>query len=241
MNMKKLAEPDEPSVIMEASGLKRGKPWRPTSVRSRDCIQYVYVSDYLLQWEVASSLRSSATPQFDFPPHDLADALVDLFFTKETSVLPIIRRATFEGNRRANIHLLDDEFAKLFLMICALGARYSEDPRVCLPGEDGAPVRHSAGWKYFLQGMITTSTFAHKAYPQHRLTVNPGPLLGVISLFELQTMALSVLYLTGTHVLHHAWLVCSIAIRSAQDIGAHRSKVRLLRIFYDCGFPNTLS
>ena len=45
------------------------------------------------------------------------------------------------------LHLRDEKFGSLVLLVCAIASRYSRDPRVIL--EDGR--WHSAGWKWFKQ------------------------------------------------------------------------------------------
>lgn len=53
----------------------------------------------------------------------------------------------------AGQHLWDNSFGMTVLMVCAIGARYSHEPRVLLP-EDAFGHGFSAGWKYFTQTQI---------------------------------------------------------------------------------------
>lgn len=64
---------------------------------------------------------------------------------------------------REGLHRRDSDFGCVLLLVCALGAQYSDDPRVIL--DDAWPTGlsqeeteqfrnwrwHSAGWKWFLQ------------------------------------------------------------------------------------------
>lgn len=45
------------------------------------------------------------------------------------------------------LHLQDDKFGALVLLVCATASRYSPDPRTLLEGGH----LHSAGWKWFIQ------------------------------------------------------------------------------------------
>jgi hypothetical protein len=83
---------------------------------------------------------------FDFPAADLLPVLIDKYF-EETDVLfsllyrPAVERAVHDG-----LHLRDEAFACVLLMICAVGAPFVDDARVRI---DGAPL--SVGWRYFRQ------------------------------------------------------------------------------------------
>jgi hypothetical protein len=58
----------------------------------------------------------------------------------------LVYRPGFEKSVREGLHLRDDGFAHLLLMICALGSPFVDDPRVLI---DGSPL--SSGWKYLHQ------------------------------------------------------------------------------------------
>ena len=73
--------------------------------------------------------------------------LFDLFFRYITPFFPVIHRPTFEAQFADGAHLRTPAFACVVLLVCAIGSKYSDDPRVCL--EDAGPA--SAGWKYFIQ------------------------------------------------------------------------------------------
>lgn len=87
-------------------------------------------------------------PQYDFPPPDLAASLVDLYFAHINLLLPLLHRPTFARALAAGLHLTNDGFAATYLLVCAIGARFSSDPRVLLDGNDNV---HSCGWRWFQQ------------------------------------------------------------------------------------------
>lgn len=61
--------------------------------------------------------------------------------------LPLLHRPTFERAIAQDLHHKDHMFGATVLLVCALGAHYSNDPRVFLEGTNS----HSAGWKWYSQ------------------------------------------------------------------------------------------
>lgn len=79
------------------------------------------------------------------PPDDLLHSLVGLYFDEENTYLPLLHRPTFEADLKDNKHWYDSQFAATVLLVCALGAASSDDPRVYVDGK-GFP-----GWRWFIQ------------------------------------------------------------------------------------------
>ncbi|KAG8954208.1 hypothetical protein FRC04_000429 [Tulasnella sp. 424] len=154
----------------------------------------------------------NAPPPLDsltFPPDDLMDELIELCFKTFMILFPVVHRPSLEKHRKENRHRNDINFARVLLGVCAIGARFSDDERVCLPSKDGSgPEWNSAGWKYFTQ-----------------IVSLKRPILAPAGLSDLQSTALTSIYLYGTSAPHSAWLITGIGLRFAQDIGAHREKV----------------
>lgn len=84
----------------------------------------------------------------NFPDHDLMDDLIGRYFSDINILLPVLHRPTFEQDMRSSLHLRDRMFGSLVLLICALGSRFSDDPRVLVAGDQ---TWLSAGWKWFTQ------------------------------------------------------------------------------------------
>lgn len=84
----------------------------------------------------------------DFPPKDLMVHLIDQYFAHGNVLLPLLHRSTFEKGIADGLHRRDEGFGSTVLLVCALGARWSDDPRVILPGTNSG---HSAGWQWFRQ------------------------------------------------------------------------------------------
>ncbi|THH00007.1 hypothetical protein EW026_g2467 [Hermanssonia centrifuga] len=140
-----------------------------------------------------------------FPEKDLMESLIDLYFTRSGLYLPILHRPTFERDVRVDLHKHDQGFGSVVLLVCALGARFSNDPRVLL---EGIKDQHSAGWKWFHQ--------AH--WVRRSLLVPPR-------LSDLQIASLSAIFLHGSSTPQLSWNEIGMGIRLAQDVGAHRRKV----------------
>lgn len=153
-------------------------------------------------WEVEAMRLTD--PDFAFPDEDLGLALINLYFIHLNYLYPLLHRPTFERHVKERHHLRDHGFGSVYLLVCANGARYSDDPRIFL---DGASA-HSAGWKFFEQ-----------------VPVIGKALLAPPTLEDLQVYCLSSLYLQGTSAPQACWTIVGVGIRVAQDVGAHRRKV----------------
>lgn len=90
---------------------------------------------------------------YTFPPRDLLMRLVALYFSNVNIFFPVLHRPTFEKTLASHAHLSDDGFAKTVLLVCALGARYSDDPRAHLP----ATPLGTAGWVWYDQVKLIVS------------------------------------------------------------------------------------
>ncbi|KAJ7693300.1 fungal-specific transcription factor domain-containing protein [Mycena rosella] len=141
-------------------------------------------------------------PLYTFPDPDLLTSLVNLYFKEVNPCSPVLHRPTFKRKLAANLHIRDHRFAATVLMVCSLGARHSDDPRVLLEGET---TRHSAGHKWHSQ-----------------VSVIPKHLIYKPDLYELQTIALSAMFLMAISPTALCWNQIGFGLRRAQDVGAHR-------------------
>ncbi|KAF7309763.1 Fungal-trans domain-containing protein [Mycena indigotica] len=155
-------------------------------------------------WASRPSPELPRQPTYTFPPPDLAVSLVELFFAHINLIVPVLHRPTFERDLSSGLHLTNDGFAGTYLLVCALGSRYSEDPRVLL---DGTTKLHSCGWRWFEQIQLVRE-----------------PLGPPVSIYDLQSISLAVMFIHGTTAPHASWTYLSFGIRIAQDVGAHRQK-----------------
>ena len=84
---------------------------------------------------------------YAFPESDLLTNLVTIYFTQLAPMMPLLHRPTFMKAFDSGLHLKDDKFGAIVLLVCATASRYSDDPRTLLEGGH----LHSAGWKWFSQ------------------------------------------------------------------------------------------
>ncbi|KAL0581901.1 Gypsy retrotransposon integrase-like protein 1 [Marasmius crinis-equi] len=139
-------------------------------------------------------------PTYDFPEEDLMHELIDLYFTQYNAHLPVLHRPTFERSVKQGEHLHDHEFGAVLLLVCALGARFTSDPRTVAEDES----TDSRGWKYVRQVPLVK-------VPRGKPT-----------LYEIQQYALAVPWIKSCTYGFSAWSLCGFALRLAQDVGAHR-------------------
>ncbi|KAJ7292602.1 fungal-specific transcription factor domain-containing protein [Mycena rebaudengoi] len=146
-------------------------------------------------WE---KFNYEAPAQF-FPDSDLMEALIQIYFDQINPLLDILHYPSFSDSVADGQHFRDRDFGAVVLAICALASRYSDDPRVF----EGAS-EHSCGWKWFRQIRPLRATFS------------PEP-----SLYHLQTISLSILFLAGSSNPEETWILAGLGIRFAQGAGAH--------------------
>ncbi|PCH38603.1 hypothetical protein WOLCODRAFT_97393, partial [Wolfiporia cocos MD-104 SS10] len=141
-----------------------------------------------------------------FPEPDLMHTLIDLYFVKVNTHVPLLHRPTFEAEISDGLHLRNPKFGATVLAVCALGARFSEDPRVYLDGYEDDPL--SRGWKWFNSAQTIQQ-----------------PWLCLPNLYYIQLCCLMIQFLEGTASFQASWMLIGIGIRMAQDVGAHRRKM----------------
>ncbi|KAJ7633736.1 fungal-specific transcription factor domain-containing protein [Mycena rosella] len=145
-----------------------------------------------------SKPRPPAT-NYTFPDEDLLFSLVSLYFENNT-FLPLLHRPSFERAVRHRSHRADEAMARTVLLVCALGARYSTDPRVHLSSAGKAP-----GWQWFEQVQIC----------QHFRSE-------YTSIIDVQCSCLTIMFLDATANPRICWNIIGFALRAGQDIGLHR-------------------
>ncbi|KAF9264065.1 hypothetical protein L218DRAFT_900741 [Marasmius fiardii PR-910] len=154
-------------------------------------------------WATQPWERRPTWPEYKFPDRDLMSSLIDLYFAKVNSLLPILHAPIFQSSVQRDLHLRDEHFAATVLLVCALGSRYSDDPRVL-----SAPGHYlSSGWKWYEQAQ----TFRRSSF-------DPS------SLYELQYHCLVTLYVHAATSITAAWTSVGSGIRFAIELGAHRRK-----------------
>ncbi|KAJ3883882.1 fungal-specific transcription factor domain-containing protein [Lentinula edodes] len=141
-------------------------------------------------------------PPLIFPPQDLLDRLIDLWFVKSQPYFPLFHRPTFERSVISGLHYHDRHFGETLLAMCALSARHSDDPRTLTHAS-----ALSAGFKWMQQ--------VHPA----PITFSEAP-----SLMQVQKLILYVMFMQTTSMPYSSLGLTGLGIRLLQDVGAHRKK-----------------
>ena len=82
----------------------------------------------------------------DFPPDDLLNTLVDLYFRQVNDSAPLLHEPLFKDGLKSGLHLRHGPFGAIVLLVCAHGSRFTQDPRVLLEGTEEMT---SSGWKWY--------------------------------------------------------------------------------------------
>uniref|UniRef100_A0A8H7Y582 Zn(2)-C6 fungal-type domain-containing protein n=1 Tax=Psilocybe cubensis TaxID=181762 RepID=A0A8H7Y582_PSICU len=147
-----------------------------------------------------------------FPPPDLMEILIDLYFRHSNTMFPLLHRPTFDRQWKSRLYHRNIWFAGACSSIFAIGSRWCSDKRVlreALETQGQNLDWRRAGSQYF-----------EIALDIHRIRRN----LFHPAIDDILSKLMSI-YLKGTSSFPTAWFFISGGIRKAQDIGAHRKKV----------------
>ncbi|KAE9405045.1 hypothetical protein BT96DRAFT_972838 [Gymnopus androsaceus JB14] len=148
-------------------------------------------------------LPEPENPTYVFPQPDLLRDLLTLYFEKQHIILPVLHRQTFERQVYVDqLHLTDQRFGAVVLAVCALGSKFSDDPRTLA---DGTKDLRSAGWRYFEQIRLVKIRFT-----------------GASSLYDIQLYSLAITFLFPAPISDITWFLSGLGIRAGQEVGAHR-------------------
>ncbi|KAF7296277.1 hypothetical protein HMN09_01097000 [Mycena chlorophos] len=139
-----------------------------------------------------------------FPPPDLLNALVDLYFTHKNPFLPLLHRPTFEASVADGLHKRDHIFGGIVLLVCGIGARFSSDRRVTPLGMDEL----MCGYGFF-----------------HQVKLGLEHMFSRPTLHQMQLYCLYVIFCEYANP-SSCWTVVGAALRMAQDVGAHRKPTK---------------
>ncbi|KAF8210525.1 fungal-specific transcription factor domain-containing protein [Mycena galopus ATCC 62051] len=152
-------------------------------------------------WEEAVP---NETPRYIFPDPDLMTSLLEIYFTNVQPTLPLLHRPTFEKSLAEGLHLTDFRFGGTVLALLSVASRYSDDPRVFVPGSNSAL---SSGWIFFNQVQVIRKSLFDEP-----------------SIYEVQLYCLITLFTLGTSSPQASWLYLGLGIRFIQERGEHRRK-----------------
>ncbi|OBZ76527.1 Transcriptional activator protein acu-15 [Grifola frondosa] len=162
-------------------------------------------------------VRALPSPEeVEYPDRDLADKMVDAYFARFHFLMPIIdkpsfmRQYTFLMDHRNDSTLAKKQtaFIALVCAVFAVAARLVDDPRLSKADNlDDAGM----GMVYYERALILHYISHVSMQVEH-----------------VQCFLLMSSFLCSVNCLPQAWLLVGQAVRSAQDIGLHRSPRRLL-------------
>ncbi|KAE9397123.1 hypothetical protein BT96DRAFT_86269 [Gymnopus androsaceus JB14] len=143
-------------------------------------------------------------PPFIFPDEDLIQDLSKHYISRINDVLPLLHPQSFLRSIGEGLHFKDRHFGAVVLAVCAVGSRFSSDPRVF---EEGSSSEQSVGWKWIRQIQPIKTSFL----------VPP-------CIYELQLYCVYMFFMNSTTTPEVCWPLISFGLRLAQDVGAHRKK-----------------
>ncbi|TIC24928.1 hypothetical protein E3Q10_03650 [Wallemia mellicola] len=137
----------------------------------------------------------------DFGDERLYMLLVEIYFDKVNSTLPLLNKKRFVAE--ISQRKLERKFASILILVCALGALYCDDQRVLLPSRE--PFR-------FLAGSSFLATYKRKA---------PDYSLSAATLEDIQALILLQMFVQRSTHLKSSWNLNGAALVIAEDIGLH--------------------
>ncbi|KAF9646992.1 hypothetical protein BDM02DRAFT_2831037 [Thelephora ganbajun] len=150
------------------------------------------------------SILESPPARFEYPDMDLMRHLVDCYFDNLNIILPLLHRPSYTRSIEEGLHHVDSNFGATVLLVCAIGCRYTEDPRVM---HEITTSTSCTAWKFFNQ-----------IYQLKRKRIHYLP----HSLYEAQIYPLAALFLEGYSPPETSWVVIGTGLRVMQDSGVHR-------------------
>ncbi|KAJ7647926.1 fungal-specific transcription factor domain-containing protein [Roridomyces roridus] len=139
-----------------------------------------------LPWEKEVYVKQHA---FVYPPKDLLDDLVELYFRNIHPILPILHRPSFQLMVAEGLHLRSQSFGAVLLAVLAIASRFSNDPRVMIGNN---PL--SSGWPFVAQVPIVINVLNSSVY-------------------DVQFYCLMTLFSLGGSTPHIIWVYMGLAVR----------------------------
>ena len=114
------------TVFQERFPNRRREFWEVQYVSLPLVLCYPWRDAYQSQWMSPQPGPSSSC--LEFPPADIIAPLVDTYFSHSNIYYPVLHRPTFQRLLGQELHQRDHEFGSLLLVVCAIGARFTDHP-----------------------------------------------------------------------------------------------------------------
>ena len=139
-----------------------------------------------------------------WPEPDLADKLINSYFSRANRDSPILNEAEFRHEYYEQPELRDDhEWVAVALGVFMVASHYVNDPRTWMDPKD----RHSQGVQWWNCARSISWTLCPNLKPIRKI----------------QSLLLSILFQLGTPLsVSTSWGLLGVAVRTLQDYGAHR-------------------
>ncbi|KAJ7124224.1 fungal-specific transcription factor domain-containing protein [Mycena epipterygia] len=162
--------PDNSPLDLPFEGMQHGedKTWTWTARRP----------EYWMfkPWSTPGPPAHDQRHTYCLPPPDLVAHLAELYFSHAHIYLPVLHRPTFERSVEMGMYCWDDDFAGIVLLVCAIGSRWSDDPRVLSSAGEGNGKPHLESSSIGLCcGSLTRSLF-EKVKPSGKHFLGQGTL-----------------------------------------------------------------
>lgn len=153
--------------------------------------------------------------EVEYPEEDLCDKLVDAYFQRLHFLMPVLDKPSFMTRykklmqRRGDTNFIRTEaaFTSVVFAVFACSAKLVDDPRLSSDNPDDGGM-----------GMV----YYERALVLHYISHNS------IQISHVQSFILMSSFLCSINCLPQAWILVGQAVRTAQDLGLHRSPRRLL-------------
>lgn len=99
------------------------------------------------QWPDFSATEDDLPVFSDFPPTELLDYLVDLYFRNVNDHFQLLHEPSFKASISNGLHRSHGGLGATVLLVCANGSRYAPDPAALL--DDSYPPSRSSGWQWY--------------------------------------------------------------------------------------------
>lgn len=150
----------------------------------------------------------------EYPSRDLADALIDVYFSRFHFLLPVLDKPSFLRQYQLlmdNTHDIqtvgiDTAFVALAFAVFAVASRFLDDPRL----STGKADEGGMGMIYYERALILQYISHASIQPTH-----------------VQAFTVMAAFLCSVNCLPQAWILIGQSVRAAQDLGLHRSPRRL--------------